>query len=351
MKGNHKILILALSTAGLLVFGIPSPGQQAPPKQKPATQPVQQEQEPEYTEEEYDAMIAATQEKDLDKRATLLLAFMEKYPNSKLKNYIVTTYQTLLYDYSKGQKYDKLLPLAEQWLKYYPNDLPTIAYVAESAHHLGQEQKYIEYALKIYAEKPNCELAASITNSYGKTGAKDKALEWTQKLFSCPQFDGNFSIRYIFAAKYWEEKKPDKATEYAQLTLKSLAIAKKPATQSDADWEKEKADIFVACNKIIGLDAYDKQKFADSIKALEKITKVKKDADAYFFIGMSQWKLEQIDDAMVSFAAVVRLGGDRADEAKANLEKLYKAIHNGTLIGIDKIYTKADRILAGKPPE
>jgi hypothetical protein len=58
-----------------------------------------------------------------------------------------------------------------------------------------------------------------------------------------------------------------------------------------------------------------------------------------------------VDDAMLSFAICARLGGDRAEQAKANLEKLYKAIHNNTLIGIEKIYNKADRVLAGKPPE
>lgn len=357
MKGNHKILILALSAAGLVAFCIPSLGQQTPPKQqKPAAQPAQQEQEPDYTEEEYEAYEKATQEPDLDKRVTMLIAFMEKYPKSKLMTYIVTSYQTLMYEHEKNQRWAKLLPQAEQWLKYYPDDLQTIAYIAESAHRLGQEQKYIDYALKIYAAKPNCELAASIANAYEKTGPKDKALEWTQKLYSCPDFDGNFNIRYIFVIKYWEEKKPDKAVEFAQLTLKSLQVAKKPADRTDADWEKEKTDVYATCNRIIGLVNYEKERYPDAIRSFEKVIKVKRDATAYYFIGLSQWKIDQannqeVDDAMLSFAICVRLGGDRSDDAKAHLEKLYKAIHNQTLIGIDKIYNKAERVLAGKPIE
>ena len=357
MKGNHKILILALSAAGLLAFSTPSPGQQAPPKQqKPAAQPAQQEEEPGYTEEEYDAMMAATQEPDLDKRATLLTAFIDKYPKSKLMNYVVTGYETLMYEHDKNQRFGKLLPLAELWLKSHPDDLRTMAYIATSAHRLGQDQKYIEYALKIYAAKPDCGMAASIANSYGKTGEKDKSLEWTQKLFSCPEFDGNYRIRYIFAGKYWDEKKPDKALEYAQLTLKSLQIAKKPAEQSDADWEKEKNEVLASCNNIIGLVYFEKEKFPEAIKAFEKVIKVKKDPTTYYYIGQSQWRIDQasnsdVDDAMLSFAIAVKLGGDRAAEAKASLEKLYKAVHNQTLIGIEKQYTKAERVLAGKPPE
>jgi tetratricopeptide (TPR) repeat protein len=353
MRRIHMILILFLSTAGLLALGLPCRAQQQPaPKQKkPAAQPAQPEQQEEYTEEEYDAYEKATQEPDLDKRGTMLLAFLEKYPKSKLKTYIVTGYQTLMYEQRQKQAYAKLLPLAEQWLKYYPDDLQTIVYIAESAHSLGQDQKYIDYALKIYAVKPDCSLAASITNSYEKLGNKEKSLEWTQKLFSCPQFDGNFGIRMIFVGKYWDEKKLDKAAEYAGLALKALDVAKKPDDKSDADWRKDRTEVIASCNNIIGLNYYEKEKYAEAIKSLEKVVKVKKDCTAYYYIGLSQWKLDQVDDAMLSFDVAARCGGDRADEAKAHLEKLYKAIHNNTLIGIEKIHAKAERVLAGKPPE
>jgi tetratricopeptide (TPR) repeat protein len=353
MKRIHMILILFLSTAGLLALGLPCRAQQqAPPKQKkPAVQPAQPEQQEEYTEEEYDAYEKATQEPDLDKRGTMLLAFMDKYPKSKLMTYIVTAYQTLMYEHQKNQRYAKLLPLAEQWLKYHPDDLQTIAYIAESANRLGQDQKYIDYALKIYAVKPDCNLAASITNSYEKIGNKEKSLEWTEKLFSCPEFDGNSTIRMIFVKKYWDEKKLDKAAQYAGLALKALEAAKKPDDKSDADWRKDRTEVIASCNNIIGLNYLEKEKYAEAIKSLEKVVKVKKDCTAYYYIGRSQWKLDQVDDAMLSFAVAERCGGDRAGEAKAHLEKLYKAIHNNTLIGIEKIYAKAERVLAGKPAE
>lgn len=357
MKRFHTILILFISTAGLLTFGLPSRAQQQPPpKQKPVAQPAQQEQEPDYTDEEYDAYEKADKEPDLDKRGTLLLAFMEKYPKSKLKTYIVTDYQRLMYDRRQSEAWAKLLPLAEAWLKYYPDDLQTIVYIAESAHAVGQDQKYIDYALKIYAVKPDCGIAAAITNSYQKLGDKDKHLEWAQKLFSCPEFDGQYGLRMLFMYKYWEEKKGDKAAEYAGLTLKSIDAAKKPDDKSDADWRKEKADATASCNNIIGLNYYNRRRFTEAIKYLDRVAKAKKDCAAYYYIGRSQWELDQaanadVDDAMLSFAVSEKCGGDKADEAKANLEKLYKAIHNNTLIGIDKIYSKATRVLQGKPPE
>lgn len=351
MKADRKMLILALSVAGLFGFGSPCPGQQTPPKQKPAAQVAQPEQEPEYTEEEYDAYEKATQEQDLDKRGAMLLAFMEKFPKSKLMTYIVTEVQRLMYDHKQNQRWAKLLPLSEQWLKYYPNDLRTFVYIAESAHRLGQDQKYIDYALKIYALKPNCDLAASIASSYEKIGSKDKTFEWTQKLFSCPEYDGNYSIRYAFVLKYLEAKEGDKAAEYAGLTLKALELNKKPANQSEAEWSAEKTKVAFACNHVIAINYYNKKKYPEAIKAFERAAKFKKDSDAYYYIARSQWELDQVDDAILSFAVATKLGGEREAEAKNNLEKLYKAIHNNTLIGIEKVYTKAERVIAGRPPE
>jgi tetratricopeptide (TPR) repeat protein len=352
MKWNHKILILVLSAVGLLAFGLPVRAQQPKPKQqKPAAQTIPPEQEPEYTEEEFYAYEKATQEPDLDKRATMLLAFMDKYPKSKLMTYITTGYQQLMYDHQKNQRYAKLLPLAELWLKTHPDDLPTIAYIAESASRLGQDQKYIEYAQKIFAAKPNGALAAEIANSYNKIGNKEKSLEWTEKLFGFPEYNGNFAIRMIFVKKYADEKKLDKAAEYAALALKAVDASKKPETQSEADWKNEKTDITVSCYHIIGLNQYDKEKWAEAIKTLETVNRIKKDSTAFYYIGRCEWNLGQVDEAILSFAKAVIIKGDTEAQARGHLEKLYKSIHNDTLIGIEKVYKKAKDILDGKAVE
>jgi len=39
------------------------------------------------------------------------------------------------------------------------------------------------------------------------------------------------------------------------------------------------------------------------------------------------------------------MDGEYAERAKARLELLYKALHNDTLIGIDKVYTKDNETL------
>ena len=339
MNRYSKTLLLALLAAATVFFpnAVRTQGQT---KQQP--KPAAQEPEPEYSEEEFDAYEKATQEKDLDKRATMLLAFIQKFPKSKLTDpYIVPAYQTLLYEYSKNQKYDKLEPAAEQWLKIHPDDLQTIGFIAEAAQNLGHDQKYLEYAEKIYGVKPSGSLAYHIGLSFKKVGNQAKHLEWTEKLFSYPEFDGEYGIRYSLMQKYVDEKSYPKAAEYAQLTLKSVELAKKPDATSEDQWRKDLTSVRRACYYVIGLNDYEGSKYKEAIKALQQAIKAEKFGEGYYYIGMSQWKLKEIEEAMISFARAELQGGPTAAQAKDHVEELYKGIHNNTTIGIDKIYRKA----------
>src|SRR6266540_3632995 len=104
---NNKRLLCALLTGVLALPAVAWAQGQARPKPKPAPAKVEEPQE-EYTEEEYDAYEKAKGETDIDKRQTALFAFLEKYPQSKLKPYIVSEYQILLFEYQKKKDFEKL---------------------------------------------------------------------------------------------------------------------------------------------------------------------------------------------------------------------------------------------------
>lgn len=310
-------------------------------KQKKAPPAQQQEQEEPYTEEEWDAYDKSVKEPDLDKRATALTAFMDKYPKSKLQEYIVAAYQTLLFEHEKNQRYAKLGPLAEQWLKYYPGDLPSILAVAESARRLNQDQKFIEYGQKWFAAKPTANVAYFLAQAFKRTGDQAKYLEWTERCFS--YYPENVELRLVFVQKYSDEKNFAKAAEYAQLALKSLDIAKKPDTTSEADWNKWTTQIRRSNHYLIGIHLYDKDKFDEAIQAMTKALTYDKNFDwAYYYIARALWSLGKVEpDALVSFAKAELLKGEAASQAKEHLEKLYRANHNDTLVGVEKIYKTA----------
>jgi hypothetical protein len=190
---HHKKSFLALLVSLLIApatvqpgFGQTPPQGQPKPKPAPAKQPAQPDEE--YTEEEYDAYEKATKEPDSDKRQAALIAFMEKYPKSKLQQYIVYSYKSLLAEYHKSKNHAKLLPAAEQWLKYEPNDLGSVAYIADAAKGLGDDKKFLEYGQKIYAVKPSADMAYEIAQSFKKIGDQAKFAEWTEKTFADPKY-------------------------------------------------------------------------------------------------------------------------------------------------------------------
>lgn len=346
MKRRLFKLLLAL-LAGAVVLPVRYTLAQDQTKKKTPPAQQQQEQEPEYTEEEYDAYEKATHEPDLDKRAPALTAFMDKYPKSKLQTYIVAAYQQLLFDCQKNKKYTELGTHAERWLKYFPNDLATNGYIADAAQNLGQDKKFIEYALKVYSAKPDKTLAYALTTTYKRVGDQAKYFEWAENCF--PDFPGDFELRMVFVDKYMKDKNFAKAAEYAHLTLKSLEVAKRSETTSEEVWQKAVTATKFKCNYIIGLNQYDKKKYAEAMKSMEKCLAIDKKFDwAYYYIGHCQRQIahsqsnwDMMEEAILSFAKAVVLKGEAASQAKEQLETVYKPMHNNTLVGVDKKYAKA----------
>ena len=72
-----------------------------------------------------------------------------------------------------------------------------------------------------------------------------------------------------------------------------------------------------------------------------RLSALEKSSESCYFIGYCLRMQKNIDDAMLWYARAEQHGGEYAPKAKENLEQLYKALHNNTLIGIEKIYRKA----------
>jgi len=343
MKRCQNKLFSAVLAGCLLFFTLPGWSRPA----GPSIQASGQEQQEELTEEEYDAYEKAVKEPDLDKRPEMLLAFMDKYPKSTLHPHIVAAYRTLMYDYRKAEKWDKLEPLAENWLKLHNDDTQALADACDASQKLGHNEKFIQYGLKIYAMKPTGPLAYYIAESYKKTGHEAEYLEWTEKLFSYPEFDHNVDMRMVFVQKYADANQLEEAARYAHLALKALAGAKKPQASSQADWNKYTKAIKRNCNYLIGMNFYGKNSFKEAIQYLRRALEAEKFDKGYYYIGFSQWKEGLVEEAITSFAITVLLKGEMQDQAKEHLESLYKSLHNNTTIGIEKVYRRAEAELRG----
>lgn len=295
-----------------------------------------EEKETEYGEEEYNAYDAASKEPDLSKRGTMLLEFIEKYPKSSLMPYVRPAYENLLYECSQAKQYAMLEPLAEKWLKLNPGNIRTLAYMADAAEKLGHDQKCVECLEEIYRLEPSGAMAYNILRTYIKIKNQAKINEWADKIFKMPEYESDFGLRFEFVTRSMEAKNPAKAAEYARMTLKATDQVKEPSK----DVQQQLRKVRYASHLVIGTTLYDEGKFAEAGKSLQQALQFEKRGEPYYYIGMIQWKQDQIEEAIYSFARAEKQGGDIAPQAKEKVEQLYKALHNDTTIGIEKVYRK-----------
>jgi tetratricopeptide (TPR) repeat protein len=98
---------------------------------------------------------------------------------------------------------------------------------------------------------------------------------------------------------------------------------------------------------VIAMNAYEKKRWAETIKYLETVAKIDPNMDeAYYYIGQCMWHNEKIEEAIQYFAMAELCKGNMQKQAKEKVETLYKPLHNQTTIGIDKAYKKAADELA-----
>ncbi len=343
MNRGHNWLFLAC-LGGALVLTISlcwaqtNAQTQNPPQKKAAEQ---QAQDSKMTEEEYDAWDKAHNEADAVKKAAALIAFREKYPASEVLKNVVFDYETLMFKFNQDGDFKNLMPVAENWLKYAPNDLRTMGYILVAAEKLGEDKKVAEYGEKIYQQKPSADLALLMYQTYKKLNDKTKLDEWAQKLLEYPEFNDKFELRYEYVSRYANQKSLPKAAEWAQATLKSMALAKKPDSVPAAEWKKAVTGIQKTCYNVIGMNYYEQKKYPEAMQSLMKAEESEVYDLGFYYIGMSQWYLNSIEDAELSFAEAEYVGGEMKAQSTAKLEELHKQLHNGLLIGIERIRNRA----------
>ena len=106
MKCISKTFFLALVASFAILY--PNSGKGYTEAELQEQKSADQEQEPEYSEDEFTAWENATKEPDLLKRGTMLIEFIQKYPKSKLMSYIDSAYNSLLFECSDNKKFREL---------------------------------------------------------------------------------------------------------------------------------------------------------------------------------------------------------------------------------------------------
>jgi tetratricopeptide (TPR) repeat protein len=157
-----------------------------------------------------------------------------------------------------------------------------------------------------------------------------------------PEFNSDYMLRFEYVKKFSESNNLPKAAEYGQLTLNSVDLAE----HKDAQTEEQLRKVRRACYHVIASNLMEKGNFVPAISAFKLAIKAERYGQGYYKIAMCLENQKNVEEALLYYAVAEAMGEEDAPKAKARLEVLYKALHNDTLIGIDKVYKRAKEILA-----
>jgi tetratricopeptide (TPR) repeat protein len=293
-------------------------------------------------DEEYSAYYAFMQEPDFEKRSSMQIDFLRKFPTSPLSGNTENAYVQMLKDSAQAKKYELLESLSEKWLKLHPADKQAYAFLAEATLDLKKYQRCSECLEEIYKMQPSPELAKEIISVYRRADNLDKQVEWGDRIFKMPELADDYMLRYNYMMQFLNRGNLQKAAEYAQLTLRASDLVK----PQDDNAKEQLKKMHRACHHIIGSEFLEKGDYPDAISAFREAVKDERYAGGYYMIGQCLDKQRDVEKATQYYAMAELIGGEDAPKAKARLESLYKALHNDTLVGIDKVYKKAKESLA-----
>ncbi len=271
-------------------------------------------------------------------REAKLEGFMKAVnPKAKILQYMPSFFSQIQEEYTKAGQADKAKALSAKMLQLFPNNSELIYQKFTAAYQAKNFAQAIELGEKIYATKPDNQTTLILADCYLATNNAAKLAEFAPKAVEAlgPQKGVGF---LVWMADYnTAQKNLDKAMENYNTLLQTFPDAP-PAGWTAEQWNPIKVKAYALQANL----AYGKKDYAGAIKSLSESIKIFPQNDAaYFIIGMSQWRLQELDKAMEAFAKVVALGKPTATKAREYLEQIFKPRHNNTLNGLDEMIAKA----------
>jgi tetratricopeptide (TPR) repeat protein len=301
-------------------------------------------------------------EADAQKRADLLLSFMKQHPISRMLTYVAAEYLECAKPHFQGKDWAKAISMTEALQALLPtekmvrdagvpepgageflkNVLPQAHRTVESAllgayYQSNNMQKAAGLAEKMYAATPDRSLAAALADIYLKLNNAEKFAGYAEKLVAELPIEQSYTMVLQLAGVYQQKNDLGKASGYAAKVMEAFGD-KVPQGVQESAWNTSRA----YCYGLMGLNAYANKDYAKTIENYERVVKLAPKAeDAWYYMGMSKWRNQDPEGAILCFAKTVVLGKNLAKKAQEYLEQLYKARHNDTLDGLDGVLANA----------
>jgi tetratricopeptide (TPR) repeat protein len=275
-----------------------------------------------YTDDDYKVFTDVQGEKDDAKKMDMIVAFLKEKPKNGLRPNMIAEGQKIIVELSNAKKWSQVITAGDKFVDIAPNDTLTINALTAAYSETGNMKGFASFGEKAYAAKPSADLAMALAKAYQQLGNEAKALQWKEKVLASDP--DNIEILMDTMKKYAAAQNMAQAVKYAKQCLSLLPKAQKPAGVSADAWKNTMDNGYAVAYGVIGQDAYVKNQFGLAIKNLEEAVKYYKRMDAaYFALGMSYWQSRKLDAAMLNFAKAYIIRGAVANQAKAQLDKIF----------------------------
>jgi len=304
-------------------------------------------QEAQYTAAEYNEYQKAVADGE-----DAIIEWIETHDESALMQYAIGEYQKLVKGYVDSGKHSETVIAAEKFLKGVDgNNFEMVFLAAWSSFYSQQYEKATIYCEKAFELKPDApqlkHFVPILARSYANIGNMEKSLPYTEKYCASVSPKECYDLLPAVVRHYAETKDWKTAAKYAEMTIEAFDTVEKPAQVSQDQWDDFVNEEKSVANAVMGRNAAELKKWSTTEKHYTASRTLNpknraRSAEGYFYTGVARWNREMIDAAMASFAKGSFLQGTpHAAPCKKELEKLYKATHNGSLAGFEEYLDNA----------
>ena len=302
--------------------------------------PIQQADPEEAYRREYTEFTAITKLTDPATQAERYLAFIDKGYDPRLEGGIIQGLQNAVTALVQAQLFDKVYELADKWVAARSGDLQPIALGWQAAAVAGNNQATVKYGEKLYSAEAIPEVALSLANAYLATGNDAKLRQYGEIVIDSQPIEQTWSIAYSLVGQHESAGRFNQAAQLARTIQSGLSSA--PEGVSATEWRQ----IRTYLQETVGRAAYEAGRYGAALQGFNAVLRLNSRNDkAYYYIGESLLKTNEIAAAMNAFAKSYLLNGGYSARSRGMLETIYRANHGGNLTGLDDIISTARREL------
>lgn len=277
----------------------------------------------------------------LGQREKALESYYNKlHPEAKIRQYMPNFFGQIVKDYKAAGQNAQADALSEKILEMFPHLRPTPEQELQAAFAQKNYDEAIRKGEQLYGSKPAGQTAAIVAESYIAKQDAAKAAEWSQKaLDKLGPKEGARYAAWLYQHYRGKNDIPRALTYYDRLARAHPNSP--PEGWSASAWNKTQAE----AELLRAATSYSQGNYRQAIDQFYKALEYGPNEQAYTYIGLSHWKLKELDDAMGAFAVATVMNKPGSGKAREYLEQIYSARNGGSLEGIEEVLDQAREAL------